>query len=305
MLKLFNIKNNKFKEINDKQFKLEKDIQFITEENMNLIFGLEFVRSEYSLNNFRIDSLCFDNQTKSFIIIEYKNTKSFSVIDQGYSYLSLMLNNKSDFILEYNETMDSNLRKNDVDWSQSRVIFVSPSYTRYQKESINFKDLPIELWEIKQFENDTVMYLPIKSNQTSESIKTISSTNEAITRVTKEIKTYTENDHLENKPDLIQELYETIKIEVLNLGEVTIKPNKQYIAFIGDKKNIVDLVIQKSKISVYINLKYSEIDDHKKIVRDVTNIGSWGNGDCEFAFNKQDDIDYLVSLIKQSYKKNG
>ena len=35
-----------------------------------------------------------------------KNSKSSSVIDQGYSYLSTMLNNKSDFILEYIENAD-------------------------------------------------------------------------------------------------------------------------------------------------------------------------------------------------------
>ena len=52
------------------------------------------------------------------------------------------------------------------------------------------------------------------------------------------------------------------------------KPQKKYIAFIGNKKNIVDLVILRSKIKVYINLTYSQIDDYKKMVRDITNIGS-------------------------------
>jgi len=304
-MKLFNTKDNQFKEINEKPFKLEKDIQGITENNMEQVFGLEFVKSEYSLNNFRIDSLCFDKQTQSFVIIEYKNTKNYSVIDQGYSYLSLMLNNKSDFILEYNETMDTNLRKNDIDLSQSKVIFVSPSYTRYQKESINFKDLPIELWEIKKFENDSVMYLPIKSSKTTESIKTISSKDENIDTVTKEVKTYTEEEHLEGKSEKILELYETLKNEVLNLGDVTLKSNKQNIVFVGNKRNIIDVVIQKSKIKIYINLKYTEIDDYKKVVRDVSSVGKWGVGECEFDFNNTDDLDYLMSLIKQSYKKNG
>ncbi len=304
-MKLFNTKDHQFKEINEKPFKLEKDIQTLTEDNLEQIFGLEFVKSEYSLNSFRIDSLCFDKQTQSFVIIEYKNTKNYSVIDQGYSYLSLMLNNKSDFILEYNETMDKNLRKKDIDWSQSRVIFVSPSYTRYQKESINFKDLPIELWEIKKFENDTVMYLPIKSSKTTESIKTISSNDENIDTVTKEVKTYTEEEHLEGKPEKILELYDTLKNEVLNLGDVTLKSNKQNIVFVGNKRNIIDIVIQKAKIKIYINLKYTEIEDYKKVVRDVSSVGKWGVGDCEFDFSSIDELDYLMSLIKQSYKKNG
>ena len=304
-MKMFLKSEDKLTQINEKLFNLEKDIQLITESNMGIIFGLEFVKSEYSLNNFRIDSLCFDTKTKSFVIIEYKNSKNFSVIDQGYSYLSLMLNNKAEFVLLYNEIMNQNLRKDTIDWSQSKVIFVSPTYTVYQKESINFKDLPIELWEIKQFENNTVMYLPIKATQQTESINTISSVDSTISTVSKEVKTYTEEEHLNGKPNNIIELYERVKSEVLNLGDVTLKPTKQYIAFIGNKKNIVDLVILKSKITVYINMKYSEIDDYKKMVRDVTNIGSWGNGDCQFALESMDDIDYLMSLIKQSYKKNG
>lgn len=218
-MKLFTSNGDNLNQINEKQFNLEKDIQSITESNMDKVFGLEFVKSEYSLNNFRIDSLCFDTKTKSFVIIEYKNTKNFSVIDQGYSYLSLMLNNKAEFVLLYNELLDKNLRKDDVDWSQSKVIFVSPTYTVYQKESINFKDLPIELWEIKQFENNTVMYLPIKATQTTESINTISSVDSTISTVSKEVKTYTEEEHLNGLPNNIIEMYETIKTEILNLGD--------------------------------------------------------------------------------------
>src|SRR5690606_32341252 len=117
------------------------------------IFGLDFVRSEFPIGNFRIDTLAFDKDTSSFVIIEYKRDKNFSVVDQGYAYLSLMLNNKADFILEYNENNKNTLRRDAVDWSQSRVIFISPSFTTYQKEAINFKDLPIELWEVKRYSN--------------------------------------------------------------------------------------------------------------------------------------------------------
>lgn len=304
-MKNFSFKENSLNQINEQKFGLEKDIQLLTESNMNKVFGLEFVKSEYSLNSFRIDSLCFDLLTNSFVIVEYKNTKNFSVIDQGYSYLSLLLNNKAEFVLLYNELMDKSIKKDDVDWSQSKVIFISPTYTVYQKESINFKDLPIELWEIKKFENDTLMYLPIKANQQTESINTISAIDSTILTVSKEVKTYTESDHLDNKPTNIIEIYKNLKLETLGFGEVVVKPNKQYIAFFGNKKNIIDVVMMKSKIKVFINLKYSQIDDYKKMVRDVTNIGTWGNGDCEFVLDNLEDIDYLMSLVKQSYKVNG
>ena len=131
---IFNLKNNQLERVKERKFKLEKEIQTLTEGNLNVILGLEFVKSEFPLKNFRIDTLAFDNENKSFVIIEYKRDKNFSVIDQGYAYLSLMLNNKSDFILEYNENKSSTLKRDDVDWSQSKVIFISPSFTNYQEK---------------------------------------------------------------------------------------------------------------------------------------------------------------------------
>ena len=108
---LFSIGSNlRVEVIKEHPFSLEKEIQSITEENLKTVFGLHFVKSEFSLNNFRIDTLAYDEEAGTFVIIEYKRDKNFSVIDQGYAYLSLMLNNKADFILEYNESSEGRLR---------------------------------------------------------------------------------------------------------------------------------------------------------------------------------------------------
>jgi RecB family endonuclease NucS len=130
--------DKKLEHIKDISFKLEREIQRLTEENLDTLLNLDCIKSEFALNNFRIDTLAFDNESKAFVIIEYKRDKTFSVIDQGYAYLSLMLNNKADFILEYNESKSQTLKRNDVDWSQSKVLFVSPAFTNYQREAIKF-----------------------------------------------------------------------------------------------------------------------------------------------------------------------
>lgn len=96
------------------------------------------------------------------MIIEYKQDKSFSVVDQGYAYLSAMLNNKTDFILEYNESRKEPLKRKNVDWPQSRVILISQGFTPYQKEAVNFKDLPIALRETKRHSNQTISFEEIR-----------------------------------------------------------------------------------------------------------------------------------------------
>ena len=98
---------------------LESEIQLIVEENLENVLSLEFVSSEFMLRGFRIDTLGFDKETNAFVIIEYKKEKNFSVIDQGISYINLMLNNQADFILEYNKKKFRKLERKDVDWSQS------------------------------------------------------------------------------------------------------------------------------------------------------------------------------------------
>lgn len=301
---LFKIENNgRLENIKEQPFKLEKEIQFLTETNLKSIFGLDFVKAEFKLNNFRIDTLAFDKDAGTFVIIEYKRDKNYSVIDQGYAYLSLMLNNKADFILEYNESSKETLKRNDVDWSQSRVIFISPSFTTYQKEAINFKDLPIELWEIKRYNNQTVNYNQIKTSGAQESVKTISRQDETIEKVTKEIKVYTEDEHLEKGTEETKELYETLKNAIQNLGELEIKPKKKYIAFVSGS-NVVDIHIQKNALKLWLNLQQGDLDDPKEITRDVSSIGHWGNGDYEIVMRNEEEMEYILSLIKESLKKN-
>lgn len=299
---LFEIRE-KLEYIKEKPFKLEREIQDLTEQNLQMVFGLDFVKSEFSLNNFRIDTLAFDKEANAFVIIEYKRDKNFSVIDQGYAYLSLMLNNKADFILEFNENLDKTLKRGDVDWSQSRVMFVSPAFTTYQREAINFKDLPIELWEIKRYENNTVAYEQIQKAKAQESIKTISKTDRTIDHVAKEIKVYSEQEHLNNVNEEIKELYERFKNAILNLDDLEIKPKKKYIAFVAGR-NVVDILPQKKTLKIWINLTKGELEDPKGIMRDVSTTGHWGNGDYEIQITNDDDLEYILSLIKQSIRKN-
>ncbi len=72
-------------EVKEKPFKLEKEIQKLFEANLNSIMGLEFVKSEFTIKNKRIDTLAFDTQSNAFIIIEYKRDKNMSVVDQGFN----------------------------------------------------------------------------------------------------------------------------------------------------------------------------------------------------------------------------
>jgi hypothetical protein len=88
-LRIFSINGTKLTEVREQQFPLEREIQRITEANMQDLFELDLVKSEFELHGFRIDTLAFDNESKAFVIIEYKKDRNFSVVDQGVAYLYL------------------------------------------------------------------------------------------------------------------------------------------------------------------------------------------------------------------------
>ncbi|NMA74703.1 MAG: DUF91 domain-containing protein [Bacteroidales bacterium] len=300
-MKIFQQNKSELKGLKEKPFKLEKDIQRIVEANLERILGYRFIKSEFTIKNNRIDTLAFDEENRSFVIIEYKRDRNYSVVDQGVSYLNMMLEYKADFIVEYNESQKNNLKRNDVDWSQSKVIFIAPSFTDFQRQSSNFKDLPIELWEIKRFENEIIVINPVKKSQSAPSIKQVQTKEKSnISKVVDEIKVYTEEDHLAGKTEDIIELYETYKNAILNLStDIEVLPKKLYIAFKIDK-NIADIHIQQKGLKIWINMHKGDLDDPKKITNDVSNKGHWGNGDYEVSVSDTQNLEYIMSLIKQA-----
>ena len=216
-MELYINKSWKLEQIKDIWFKLEKEMQNLTENNLENIFWLECIKSEFSLNNLRIDTLAFDNENNSFVIIEFKKWSSYSVIDQGFTYLSMLLNNKANFSHELGRKRTQFIDMESIDWSQSKVIFIADSFTRYQKESINFKDLPIELYEMKQFNNWTIIYNSILATNTTESIKTITKLETEFKEINKEIKIYSIDEHFKDWWDLTKELYNNVKERILFL----------------------------------------------------------------------------------------
>lgn len=301
-MQLYHQQKSTFSSLKEKPFKLEKDIQKLFESNIEQITGFKFVRTEFSLKNVRFDTLAFDEESKSFVIIEYKRDRNYSVVDQGVSYLNLMLEYKADFIVEYNESCNKNLKRDDVDWSQSKVIFVAPSFTSFQKQSSNFKDLPIELWEIKQFENDIIVINPIKKSSSAPSIKQVQSSpnNTEISNVVKEIVVYDEDRFLQNKSDDIIELYNIYKETILNLSpNIEALPLKWVMMFKTDRK-FAYIEIQKKNLKLWINLKKGQLDDSKGLARDVSSVGHAGNGDYELTITDTENLEYIMSLVKQA-----
>ena len=140
----------------------------------------------------------------------------------------------------------------------------------------------------------------LKSPETSESITTVSPKSEIVQKVSKEIRVYTEEDHLSDLPNETVEMYQALKEKVLALGDnIEVRPRKKYIGFVA-ATNFVDIHLQKFQLKLWINLTKGELDDPKKVARDVAEVGHWGNGDYQVTIESSQEIDYLMTLIKQA-----
>ena len=67
--------------------------------------------------------------------------------------------------------------------------------------------------------------------------------------------------------------------------------------------NFVDIVPQKSRLRLSLNMAFHEINDPRGECKDVTNLGRWGNGDVEATLSKKEDLPYVMGLVRQAFEK--
>lgn len=117
-----------------------------------------------------------------------------------------------------------------------------------------------------------------------------------------EISEYSEEKFIRLNPN-VSGIYLKLKERILSLDNVIAEPKKLYMAF-KHNTNICDVLLQKNKIVVFINLRKGLLKDPAELCSDVSEKGHWGNGDYTYTIRNIEDIDYCIDLITQSYKNN-
>ncbi len=98
-------------------------------------------------------------------------------------------------------------------------------------------------------------------------------------------------------------LFSVLDRRIMNLSpDVKREFKKLYVAYKLDT-NFVDIVFQKKRLRITVNMKFSEVFDPKGICKDVTGLGRWGNGDAEVFFEHVADVDQVMDIIEQSYRR--
>lgn len=113
--------------------------------------------------------------------------------------------------------------------------------------------------------------------------------------------TYDENYHLSYTSNEVVDLYKKLKEEAFNIN-TDFEPvaTKVYLSFKYHGKNVFDIIFYKSKLKIVLNMKSGTLNDPENRCRDISNIGSLGNGDYDINISTEDDINYLMSLVKET-----
>ena len=97
-------------------------------------------------------------------------------------------------------------------------------------------------------------------------------------------------------------LFEVLDRRIQNLSpDVKREFKKLYVVYKLDT-NFVDIVFQKQRLRISVNMKFSEVIDPNGICRDITGLGRWGNGDVELYMEHTSDVDQIMEIVEQSYR---
>jgi predicted transport protein len=102
----------------------------------------------------------------------------------------------------------------------------------------------------------------------------------------------------------MREVFEQLRKRILNL-DVTVREEykKMYIAY-KTTTNFVDIEPQIKRLSLSLNMKFSEINDPKGLCKDLTGKGHYTNGDVEISVTSLDQIEDVMDLVRQSFERH-
>lgn len=298
-MRVFKISDDSLQAARERHWGLERDIQQLCERNLEVPFGLEFVDSEVEVRGFRIDTLAFDPENGAFVLIEYKRGSSVSVIDQGFAYLNVLLNNEAEFVLRYNESRNGSLAKRDVDWKKARVYFVAPNFTSYQRQAVGFKDLPFDLWELTLF-GEELLILNHVGDEGGAAVIAGLGLDQAAKGV---VRIPTPQQHFQGRPRKIRELYERLRAGIVALADdVAERAITVAILFEYQGNRFAEIVPQQKQLVIHFD--YYDGNSRGLSVRDLEAEGKghyWAVGPYQVKIKPGEDPSPVLELLRASF----
>ena len=257
-IKLFNTKGNQVEVIKGHSVAIEKSLQTLIENNLEIFLGIRLVDSEHSTGKThggRIDTLGID-ENDCPVIIEYKRSLNENVINQGLYYLDWLLEYRAEFVL-LAQKIDPKLTSEDINWDGARLICIAGEFTKFDEHAIKQIDHNIELIRYRRYGEEFLLFELVNASFEEYSEK-------AITSKPKSVSKSIESNVLEKLGKAnteVKDRYEALKVYCQSLGDdVQVKALKHYIAFKRIKNfAAVEIHPQDKNIIVFVKVDFNSV----------------------------------------------
>lgn len=294
-LKLFSIRDRVAERTSSEVF-LEKELQSLIEQNMEIFFGVRFLESEYSITNGRMDSIGID-ENNSPVIFEYKRSKNENVINQGLFYLDWLLDHKADFQLLVIKKLGMEVANN-IDWSVPCVICIAHDFTKYDIHAVNQMQRNIKLVSYRKYDNELILFEHLNTPTVKPIPDSAISDNDT--------KGNAQKSHIEKlaaASDEMKNLYHSICNFIESLGDdIAQNQLKNYLAY-KKVQNMICIEIFNKQIILFLKLNPENVVLEEGFTNDMRNKGHHGTGDLQVTIKNAADFEKAKPLLEKAYNE--
>jgi len=300
---LFEIKSEKAKKINQKEFKNELELHQLIDKNLEEIFGVRYIKDEHITDKHgRIETLGLDESNRP-IVIEYKKTKEKGQLVQANRYMTWIKQNPDSFELLVRKNIKNLI--GEIDFANPRILCFAQEY------SIDDKCLALslsaELWKYRYYENETLV---ISREEEPEQLITTKNKGFTIEKIEREPRVAkTVDQHLHSASQELKDLFFRIDNEINNISSEVVRYTTNAEIIYTTSRNFVYLAVQNKNncLRLLLRTMNDNIVDNKNLTKIIPKTHGYGNITRQLHISPKDEltgkfsIDDILDLINQSY----
>lgn len=296
---LFKIdQNNKIKKMEINQFVNERELQRLCEKNLEELFQVRFVDTEFKFGdnyNGRLDTIGIDYDGNP-VIIEYKLDKNQAVLSQSLFYMDWLVNHRGDFEVAAKNKLGNDLK---IVWDNPKMIIFAQDYNKYDKYAVNRIEYDIYLYKYVYYKTGE-LYLENINVQENRKYYVQSQANDKDSVSNKyQRKDYDFEYHLNKGNDNTQALLTDLNEFIVNISDqIEVRYPQNYIGY-RTTRNFAEVQVQKNGLRIFLmDINYND-PEHK--LEKVPDSYQWVLTK-QIYINDKNDLDYAMNIIKESYE---
>lgn len=294
---LFKISDNKITKAEIKQFSSERELQRLCENNLEELFQVKFVATEFPFADEysgRLDTIGVDFEGNP-VIFEYKLDKNQAVLSQALFYMDWLVNHKGDFEIAAKNKLGTDIK---LKWDNPKMILIAQDYNKYDKYAVNQIEYDIYLYKYIYYKTGE-LYLENINVQENKKYH-INPTKTSDFDTTKYVRReYDFEYHVAKGNDDVQSLIKELHEKILSISDqIEVRYPGLYIAY-RTTKNFAEVHVLKNKITIYV-LK-TDYNDPKNKLEKVPESYQW-TVDQKMDIINREDLEYAYSILIKSYE---